>query len=591
MTIPLPPLRLRFQLPVLIASACLGHAAETTDTAEPSAWSRVTPGIHSSFGTTDIAYSEDTPPKGDLSEALELRAWKGERVNGKLLIWSNAKIDRLQLETRGLRRGGHAIDAQNISTSVVRYVLTDQFLNERGTPCGPRDNDRIPVHSAPDILDESHSLTIDANRTRPVWISIDVPPDIPSGLYSGTLDLISNSGRTRHGIRLEVLDHRLPPPAEWSFHLDLWQNPFAVARFHEVEPWSDEHMRLLRPYLTMLAKAGQKCVTTTLIDYPWGGEKPCYDDYRDMIRWTRKKDGSWVYDYSIFDRYVRLAMDCGITDRINGYTMVSISDQYSWHDEESEEITTRQLLPGTAEYEDHWRPFLLDFTKHLEKRGWLEKTTIALDERAEEEMAGMLAFLRKTAPGLKVSSAGFYHEGINSSIHEFSSNWRDQFRIPLEKIRERKTAGQVTTYYVACGIPKPNNFTFSPPAESCFIGWMASAMGFDGFLRWAYNSWPENPLEDSRYIKWPAGDTYLVYPGPLSSIRFERLREGIQDYEKIRILRKMLAEDGSPEAAVARGELDGFLAKIRPGILEQRSAAKITREGRRLVHRISEGIR
>ena len=37
-----------------------------------------------------------------------------------------------------------------------------------------------------------------------------------------------------------------------------------------------------------------------------------------------------------------------------------------------------------------------------------------------------------------------------------------------------------------------------------------------------------------------AGDTFMVYPGPLSSIRFERLREGIQDYEKIRILRDTL---------------------------------------------------
>jgi len=83
----------------------------------------------------------------------------------------------------------------------------------------------------------------------------------------------------------------------------------------------------------------------------------------------------------------------------------------------------------------------------------------------------------------------------------------------------------------------------------------------------------------------------FAYPGPLSSIRFERLREGIRNYEKIRILRGMLTGDGSPEAAVARRELDDFLATIRPGILEQRSAAEVTREGRRLVHRISEVAR
>jgi hypothetical protein len=63
-------------------------------------------------------------------------------------------------------------------------------------------------------------------------------------------------------------------------------------------------------------------------------------------------------------------------------------------------------------------------------------------------------------------------------------------------MESRRNSGLITTYYVACGIPKPNNFTFSPPSESCYEGWFAAARGFDGFLRWASNSWPENPLID-----------------------------------------------------------------------------------------------
>jgi hypothetical protein len=35
-----------------------------------------------------------------------------------------------------------------------------------------------------------------------------------------------------------------------------------------------------------------------------------------------------------------------------------------------------------------------------------------------------------------------------------------------------------------------------------------------------------------------AGDCFIVYPGGNSCIRFEKLREGIVDYEKIRILRE-----------------------------------------------------
>src|SRR5699024_11553043 len=61
---------------------------------------------------------------------------------------------------------------------------------------------------------------------------------------------------------------------------------------------------------------------------------------------------------------------------------------------------------------------------------------------------------------------------------------------------------------------------------------------------WSFNSWTKKPLQDSRFRTWPAGDTYIVYPQNRSSIRFEKLREGIQDYEKIRIIKKQLKEQG-----------------------------------------------
>ena len=55
-------------------------------------------------------------------------------------------------------------------------------------------------------------------------------------------------------------------------------------------------------------------------------------------------------------------------------------------------------------------------------------------------------------------------------------------------------------------------------------------------LRWAYNSWPENPQYDSRFAKFASGDTYFIYPYARSSIRFERLVDGIESYEKAKIL-------------------------------------------------------
>jgi hypothetical protein len=81
-------------------------------------------------------------------------------------------------------------------------------------------------------------------------------------------------------------------------------------------------------------------------------------------------------------------------------------------------------------------------------------------------------------------------------------------------------------------------------------------------LRWAYDSWVRDPLADTRYVRWPAGDCLLVYPGPRSSIRFERLREGIADYEKIRILRETLGRRKDAKAAELLARLNAALKRF-----------------------------
>ena len=61
-------------------------------------------------------------------------------------------------------------------------------------------------------------------------------------------------------------------------------------------------------------------------------------------------------------------------------------------------------------------------------------------------------------------------------------------RVPPQHIAERRARGFVTTYYVCCSDRFPNMFTFSDPAEAVYYTWYTAAYGYDGFLRWSYNS-------------------------------------------------------------------------------------------------------
>jgi len=562
---------------------------EDPDKPDSSVWRIITPGTHSGFGSIDRAYSKSFPPEVPVSDSIHLNGWRGERISFQMLVWTAEKDETVSIEVQDLENGDARIQKTHITVSLVGYVLTDQFLNENGGACGPRDNNKVPVHLAPDKLIESNRFVLKGPTTRPVWISVSIPEDAVAGFYKGTITRRSDSGLVTHPFSLEVQDRVLPPPSQWAFHLDLWQNPFAVARYHGVPLWSEGHLALLRPMLTMLAMAGQKAITTTILDRPWDGQTG-FDPFGSMVDWVKKTDGTWEYDFSVFDTYVQLAMECGITDQISCFAMIPINNKFTWFDEATSEKVVVQALPGTAEYEELWAGFLEAFRSHLQGKGWLDKTYLALDERDEADMEKLFAFLAREAPDFKVTMAGFYHESVNASIHDFSSNWRDEGRIPEEAIAARKAAGLKTTYYVACGIPKPNNFTFSPPSESCYQGWIAAAMGFDGFLRWANNSWPEDPTVDSRFERWAAGDTYLMYPGAMSSVRFERLREGIQDYEKIRMLQTSVPENLSGEAAAALAEFNTFLDQIGSKTLDDRSAAEVLAEGKKLLYQLERRL-
>ena len=149
--------------------------------------------------------------------------------------------------------------------------------------------------------------------------------------------------------------------------------------------------------------------------------------------------------------------------------------------------------------------------------------------------------------------------GLIDQMHDISISY-DDAHVPVDYLNARRANGQKTTFYTCCGPDRPNTFTFSDPAESAYLGWHASTLGFDGFLRWAYNSWTARPCQDSRFITWASGDCYLAYPTG-SSIRMERLTEGIQAYEKLRILRPTLN-------AAQLKQLDKALEPFRPVVYD-----------------------
>jgi len=171
---------------------------------------------------------------------------------------------------------------------------------------------------------------------------------------------------------------------------------------------------------------------------------------------------------------------------------------------------------------------------------------------------------------------------------------------------QRRQDGDEFWWYVCCGPKAPycTLFIDHPASELRVWLWQTWQRDITGVLVWSINYWtspaeypdhPQNPYEDpmgyrSRYenpeVKqyWGNGDGRFLYPPlaaaepgisgdepviepPVSSIRLEMLREGIEDYEMLWTLRDLLTSSGRDLPADRRQSYESLL-DVPPEITE-----------------------
>ena len=530
-------------------------------------WTMQKPGLNVAFGSTDELYLRcEVPQLQDEGQTWEETGWRGERLNAQVLVWSPDTCLQVRFRLNDLvSPEGRVFSKNNIKLNLVRYVLSNFPYAAKNTDCYVANIDSGWL--MPDRLESFERFDLPGRTVRPVWLSVEIPENTEPGIYTGILEINAegfnsemNEGyHSELNIKIKVQDMILPDPQNWKFRLDLWQNPWVVAWYYHVEPWSDDHKMLLKKHLKLYADAGGTYVTTYAIHSPWSDNS--YMIEGAMIDWIKKKDGSWGFDYSIFDEYVQLAAEVGINRAITVYTPIPWGYRFRYMDELSGNYIYEEWPPDSEQFKTVWNIFLNDLKVHLKQNGWFEKTYLGINENPMDVTMAAIQVIRENSPDWKITYAGGWHPELSQLLHDYCTVIMSE--PGLEDMQKRKSMGFTTTFYVCCAPPQPNNFVFSPPVEGRFQGWHAAAYGLDGFLRWAYDAWPADPLRDARHTLWAAGDCFLVYPGGNSSIRFEKLREGITDYEKIRILREEVSKSSDKKLKKLMNEFEIHLDSFK----------------------------
>ncbi len=231
-------------------------------------------------------------------------------------------------------------------------------------------------------------------------------------------------------------------------------------------------------------------------------------------------------------------------------------------------------VEGSPQYETLFSSYLRQLQDHLERKGWLDKAYLYwYDEPDTADYPIVKATndrIKKYAPKL----TRMLTEEPEPELYGAVDLWCPiaPAMIP-ERAAERRKVGERVWWYV-CTSPKepyPTLFIDHPAVEMRTWLWQTWKYKLDGILVWqatwwnsgaAYPNSQQNPWQDP--MSWsPAlvpvsnatypygnGDGRFLYPpnrspgvdkkkylqGPVNSIRWEMLREGIEDYEYLYLL-------------------------------------------------------
>ena len=237
---------------------------------------------------------------------------------------------------------------------------------------------------------------------------------------------------------------------------------------------------------------------------------------------------------------------------------------------------------------------------HLRERGWLDKAFVYwFDEPSPDQYAFVMngfAKLKRYAPGLTRMLTEKVAPGLIGGPNlwcPISNNYNQ------EQADARRQYGEKFWWYVCTGPKAPYTGLFidHPAPEMRIWAWQTWQRGINGLLVWQLNYWtssaaypeplqPQNPYEDpmswtsgystpaGQRLPWGNGDGRFIYPpteaaaahpaapvlaGPVDSIRWEQLRDGIEDYEYMVVLRKRLNAAKSRLSASDVQELERLL--------------------------------
>jgi hypothetical protein len=444
--------------------------------------------------------------KGQFGSSAKLTCAKNEHENIQIAVMPDvgASLKNVQLAAPALVGKSGSISTQDISVYTVGYTRT--------YPAG------YPVSYVgywPDPLIPGKAQNLTGTDLGVFWIDVHVPKGALPGKYHGKLTISADGvGSREFALEVEVLPFALPDRAPM---------PMAV--------WT------------------QKA-------YPWGGEMS--QDEHDQMCLEFLAHG---------------------IDPVNCWAAYTDPDK-----PESGDARMRKFLAAGLQKFDiprDWvnKPKLLE---HLKAKGWLGKAIVyggqdePLTADFEKSVVPDTKRIRALPNAPKVYLASEYHPGMDKGTDIWMTDLSTGKGIEFA----RKNIGKAQLWVYYCHLPI-NTWMFQPlvdapnmEIDNCAMEhrlayWIAWKYGVEGMFIWAGNNewhgsnkpnWAETEWllkPDTEKMGFPYaglhnGNGFLIYPGAYPSIRMKVIRDGLEDWAYLQLLKKSLPKLSARDQAEAK---------------------------------------
>ncbi len=386
----------------------------------------------------------------------------------------------------------------------------------------------------PDYLSDDRSITIPKDRYQAFWLTINIPKDAARGMYAGTITIETDKGSKSVDIQLTV--YPLTMPSKSHLYTTNWYQ--MNKKYHDFQnPFDEKFFKLIEVYAKNMASHRQNVFRVEL----------------NSISAQHDRDKNLRFDFTNFDRWVSIFEKTGAMSRIEtGF--IAEFETGDWEDTKivlKEHDVLDEATGKTIKMKgDAFLPqFLPAFEKHLNEKGWLEKTVFHIsDEPCNHNVLSWREasdFVHTYAPSLRRIDAiegTYFDDRLEVWVPKLDelTNW-------WEIYKKRQAEGNELWYYMAMSTTTyPNRFIDSPLIETRLLHWLNYRFGITGYLHWGYNQWAsDDPYTQLGLTQHGIGSDCLVYPkkdGIVNSIRLEQERNSLSDYEYFWLLEQEMAK-------------------------------------------------